>query len=155
MRRALLFGLGCAVAGLIAGERLEHRSLGALTARLDTLAALVQRPAEMRMPMPLRCAAASETIRAELPETKEAPRAPNHDDAREPIPSAEAQAALDRGLRLVDDARQRRRWGDAERHSLHAVLGQLDPAGRDTVMRQLVVALNAGQIVSDPPGTLF
>jgi len=155
MRRVILFGLGCAVAGLIAGERLERRSLGALMGRLDSLTALLQRPAEARTPMPLRCAAASEAIRAELPEMREAPRAPNHDEPREPIPSAEAQAALDRGLRLIDDARQRRSWGATERHSLHALLGQLDPTGRDMVMRQLVVAVNAGQIVSDLPGSLF
>jgi len=54
MRRAILFGLGCAVAGLIAGERLELRSLGALTARLDTLTALLQLPAGARMPMVAR-----------------------------------------------------------------------------------------------------
>ena len=154
MRRAILFGLGCAVAGLIAGEWLERRSFGALAARLDTLTTLVQRPAAARMPMPLRCAAA-EPIRAELPKVEEALGEPDRDEPRQPLPSAEAQAALDRGLRLVDDARQRRTWGDTERHSLHALLGQLDPAGRDTVMRQLVVALNAGQIVSDLPGTPF
>jgi hypothetical protein len=154
MRRAILVGLGCAVAGLIAGERLERRSLGGLTARLDTLTALVQRPAEARAPIALRCAAA-EPIRAELPKVQEAPREPDRDEPREPIPSVEAQAALDRGLRLIDDARQRRTWRDAERHSLHALLGQLDPAGRNTVMRQLVVALNAGQIVPDLSGAPF
>jgi len=153
MRRAILFSLGCAIAGLIAGDWLERRSLGALAARLDTLTTLVQRPPEARMP--LRCAAAPEPTRAELPKVEEAPREPDRGDPREPNPSAEAQAALDRGLRLVDDARQRRAWGDAERQSLHALLGQLDLAGRDTVMRQLVVALNAGQIVSELRGAPF
>jgi hypothetical protein len=168
--RAAVFGLACltALAGLLVGEHLERHGLAA---RLDAIAErLESRPPEAA----LHCTAAvdPELIRAELrramlvqaaspaaaPAVVEKPAVETpaaDDDARARVKTPEAQAALDRGLRVLDAAKSQHSWGPQQRQDLRQLLGELDDESRAELLRQVSVAFNTGQMKLDVHGAPF
>jgi hypothetical protein len=165
--RAALFGLACltAVGGLLLGEHLERRALGA---RLDAMAERLARPeaglrctaaidpelmrGELRRAIVAQAALPAAAVAAERPA---AAKPVPDDDAREPVKTPEAQAAFDRGLRVLDAAKGQHSWGPQQRQDLRDLLGQLDDESRMELLRQVSVAFNSAEMKLDVHGAPF
>jgi hypothetical protein len=69
---------------------------------------------------------------------------------KDPSPgTAEADAARERGLALVNAARASRRWTEQDRRALAALLPSLGSAGIDEVLGPLLTAVNVDAIHVD------
>ena len=64
-------------------------------------------------------------------------------------------ASLSRSNALVDDALVTHAWKTAQAEEFHPLMLRLSAADRDTVMRRLFVAVNAGRVVIEAAGLPF
>jgi hypothetical protein len=64
-------------------------------------------------------------------------------------------AALARSNALVDDALAKHVWNTAQAEEFHPLMLQLSALDRDTVMRRLFVAVNAGRVAMRATGLPF
>jgi hypothetical protein len=163
MRRAVAFGVVGALAGVVAGQWLEHRAmavdLARLGARLDDL--------PRAPPGALHCTASLDGAElrahlqralAELPGRAPAVADPGRAGAVEaplpPEPTPEQEDALARGRTLTADALSTGRWSAHDVETLRTLLPRLAPEGRDELMHLLVPAVNTGRLIPEA-GSLF
>lgn len=64
-------------------------------------------------------------------------------------------ASLARSNALVDEALTTHAWKTAQAEEFHPLILRLSATDRDTVMRRLFVAVNAGRVVIDAVGLPF
>jgi hypothetical protein len=137
-----------ATAALVATARAER----ALAAKLDELAARVEevaQAADRATARPLRCAAivdgrdvAAQILTSLGPRAAPAPAVAEVAAVRSP----ELLALLERGRRLVADARAARRWSDADVAALESLSPGLDEPAYQELAAELADAINSGAV---------
>jgi hypothetical protein len=155
--------LAIAVGTFVAGGAVERRMDDATRVELRHLGERIDalQPAGLPTLGRLSCTAAGdgETLRSELQRAlHELDGRRGAPEPREPAPaapSAENEAALDRGRELVSAALSARKWGPEQAQAMRLLLAQVTPEGRDELLRQLMPAFNSGQIALQMHGSPF
>jgi hypothetical protein len=108
--------------------------------RQELRAAEASRPPAVPAPQPVAAAPAPKTEEPAHPDEAESkPPSPRYGEAR----------------RVVEVGLSRRTWSAEERGQLQMLMPTLNPAERETLAKQLIVAANRGELKVDVVGPLF
>jgi hypothetical protein len=99
----------------------------------------------------VRAAVRVELARVTLPAPPATQAPPSEPEPATLPPSEEELAAEDDAGRLIDAARARERWEEADAARLRGLLGQMGAPQRQAVMARLVRAVNAQELALDQP----
>jgi hypothetical protein len=74
---------------------------------------------------------------------------------REPPPSEAAIRAFDKAQQVIETAKREGRWTMEHRMAVRAYLSDINTDQRDSLMGELVRAMNSGEIRKEEPGAPF
>jgi hypothetical protein len=147
-------------AGRLTGNRAPDsvgEALRVQDARLTAIAKSIERlTALQRAPSASMASAACDPTRSSRADTTQVPSPPTAPASEsEPPPSEAAIRAFDNAQQVIETSKREGRWTMEHRMAVHAYLSDLNTDQRDSLMGEVVRAVNSGQIRKEEPGAPF